>query len=120
MNRRTLTAALPASNLSQEAINFVRGEACPTAGCPPVDPSSKADSPGIEITPGPKLQVQEQTTLPAEPNLVSLTVRVPRSVPPSLLLAAVDRKLKRLRPWTQQEIVAQLLTAWLKQNGYLS
>jgi hypothetical protein len=33
--------------------------------------------------------------------------------------APFDRKLKREKPWTQQDIAAEALTLWLKKNGYL-
>jgi hypothetical protein len=33
--------------------------------------------------------------------------------------AAFDRKLKREKPWTQQDIAAEALTLRLKKNGYL-
>ena len=57
----------------------------------------------------------EPTTLPAS---VSVTVRVPADIPTKLLRAATDRKIARLRPFTQQEIVAEALAYWLKKNGY--
>ena len=66
------------------------------------------------------VRLGDEAEVEAEANLVSLTVRVPRMVSPGLLLASVDRKLKRQRPWTQQEIVAEALTLWLQQHGYLS
>ena len=68
----------------------------------------------------PRLHVGGDADVEPEAGLVSLTVRVPRVVPPGLLLASMDRKLKRQRPWTQQEIVAEALTHWLKSHGYLS
>ena len=68
----------------------------------------------------PRLRISDDTEVETEAGLVSLTVRVPRIVPPGLLLASVDRKLKRQRPWTQQEIVAEALIHWLRQHGYLS
>jgi len=32
--------------------------------------------------------------------------------------AAFDRKMKRQRPFTQQEIVSEALSLWLKKHGY--
>jgi len=48
----------------------------------------------------------------------SMTVRMPADIPPKLLRAATDRKIARQRPFTQQEIVAEALTQWLRKNGY--
>jgi hypothetical protein len=33
--------------------------------------------------------------------------------------ASFDRKLKREKPWTQQDIAAEALSLWLKKHGYL-
>jgi hypothetical protein len=50
--------------------------------------------------------------------LVSMTVRVPAGIPATLLKASSDRKLKKISPYTQQDIVAEALTTWLQKNGY--
>lgn len=50
--------------------------------------------------------------------LVSMTFRVPAELPSALVRASADRKAKRIRPFTQQEIVAEALGQWLKRNGY--
>jgi len=34
-----------------------------------------------------------------------------------LLKASSDRKIKKVHPFTQQDIVAEALTDWLKKNG---
>jgi hypothetical protein len=47
-----------------------------------------------------------------------LSVRLPAEMPQALLRASLDRKLRRVKPWTQQDIVADALMAWLKRNGY--
>lgn len=31
----------------------------------------------------------------------------------------MERKLKREKPWTQQDIATEALSLWLKQRGYL-
>ena len=49
---------------------------------------------------------------------MTLSVRLPSEIPLKILRAATDRKIARLRPWTQQEIVAEALTLWLRKNGY--
>ena len=126
MNRRTLSAALQTVDQSEAALDFVKAGSArpaPDAAATVIEPVSAAE--GVE--PGraagvvkPRLHVGGDADVESEAGLVSLTVRVPRVVPPGLLLASVDRKLKRQRPWTQQEIVAEALTHWLKSHGYLS
>ena len=123
MNRRTLSAALQTHNLPEQALQFVRGGEENTTGF--------AESGATQVQPEPRETpascaptLKPLASLAADPpgdaSLVSLTVRVPRVVPPGLLLASVDRKLKRARPWTQQEIVAEALTTWLRNHGYLT
>jgi hypothetical protein len=50
--------------------------------------------------------------------IVSATFRLPATIPPALLKASSDRKIKKIHPFTQQDIVAEALTDWLKKNGY--
>ena len=49
--------------------------------------------------------------------IVSATFRLPATLPPALLKASSDRKIKKIHPFTQQDIVAEALTDWLKKNG---
>jgi hypothetical protein len=51
---------------------------------------------------------------------VSLSIRVPSEIPDALVRASADRKIKRLRPFTQQDIAVEALTLWLRKNGYVS
>jgi hypothetical protein len=63
--------------------------------------------------------VREREPEPIASNaLVSMTFRVPSDLPSALVRASADRKAKRIRPFTQQEIVADALGQWLKRNGY--
>lgn len=50
---------------------------------------------------------------------VSLNVRIEPEISTALLRASMDRKIQRLDPFTQRDIVAEALAAWLKMNGYL-
>jgi len=119
MNRRTLSVALQTGNLPDAALDFVKGTAAKPA---PETINRGTEAPTVEesqLAADPlKRRLQPTDLDTAEAGLVSITVRVPRSVPPGLLLASVDRKLNRQRPWTQQEIVAEALTGWLRQHGY--
>lgn len=76
-----------------------------------------------------KREVRASTKAPAEKfavgaeaaaGLVSVTFRLPGHIPAGLVRASADRKVKRLRPYTQQEIVAQAVGEWLKEQGYLA
>jgi hypothetical protein len=121
-----MNAVLQTGDLSGEASAFlvagnpkpVSGNAAPAATPfvqAAVEDQAKQGKPEM-----PRLRMKEAAEDEPEAGRVSLTVRVPRLVPPGLLLASVDRKLKRQRPFTQQEIVAEAVTDWLKARGYLS
>jgi hypothetical protein len=124
MNRRTLSAALQTGNMTEQAFDFVKaGSAKPmadTAAAAPVQMAGGEESSQVGNDERLRSGLGDQGNFEAEAGLISLTVRVPRTVPPGLLLASVDRKLKRRRPWTQQEIVGEALTLWLKEHGYIS
>jgi hypothetical protein len=119
-----LSAALQTVSLTESALDFVKaGNARPaldTTAATPIPPSVAEEPRPAGNGLKPHWQIGGEEELEADAGLVSLTVRVPRGVPTGLLLASMDRKLKRQRPWTQQEIVAEALTQWLKQHGYLS
>ncbi|HAB17142.1 MAG TPA: hypothetical protein DCE44_11910 [Verrucomicrobiales bacterium] len=50
--------------------------------------------------------------------LVPLSVRVQGDLADTLLRVAFERKLQRRAPYSQQDIVIQAVTQWLKKNGY--
>jgi hypothetical protein len=45
-----------------------------------------------------------------------MTFRLPADLSHHLMRAAVERKLKRERPFSQQDIVAEALQDWLRQH----
>jgi hypothetical protein len=45
--------------------------------------------------------------------------RLPASLQQSLLRVSLERKLKRKKPWTQQDIAIEALELWLKKNASL-
>ncbi len=126
MNHRTLSAALQTGSLTGPALDFVKAGSprpvaeAPTAFAPPARPpeveAPRLTGERVDSCPRPS----EGLATELETSLASVTVRVPRVVPPGLLRASVDRKLKRQRPWTQQEIVGEALLDWLRRHGYLS
>jgi len=127
MNHRTLSAALQTGSLTGPALDFVKAGSPrpaaepPTAFAPPVRPA-EVEAPLLpaEERVKPCARPSEAVATEPEASLAAVTVRVPRVVPPGLLRASVDRKLKRQRPWTQQEIVGEALIDWLRRHGYLS
>lgn len=74
----------------------------------------------VEGAKGGKAKLQrEKESEPVAVGVVSMTFRLPADIPSGLLRASTDRKIKKLRPCTQQEIVAEALFQWLARSGYL-
>ena len=53
------------------------------------------------------------------PALVALSVRIPANLSVALLRASTERRIQGLKPFRQQEMVAEALGQWLKKNGFL-
>jgi len=53
------------------------------------------------------------------PGVVSLNTRIDPEISAALLTASMQRKIQRLQPFTQQDIVAEALRDWLRRNGFL-
>ena len=131
-NRRAMSAALQTPELPPEAWALIREgtprpqrekpvrvESIPRAdsGATPVEPSD--DSTEVETSKPVRARstpAREVEPLPPA-GLAHLSVRLPAEIPQALLRASLDRKLKRQKPWTQQDIVAEALGQWFKRNG---
>ena len=127
-----MTAALKTADLSPEALAFVRGGAPkPAAGetvvqevpaTPAATPVKEAPDPSAptEISLSkPKATPKREVSAPAPTSLVGLSFRLPAELHHATMRASFERKMQRQEPWTQQDIVAEALGAWLKKQGYL-
>lgn len=81
--------------------------------------SAVAPKPAAQAQPAPRSKAPKEEPLDTGA-LVTMTFRLPASMPQALLRASADRKMKKLRPYAQQHIVAEALTTWLQKNGYLA
>ena len=61
---------------------------------------------------------EKPAPMPVEPSLVSMTFRLPSEIPAGLIRASADQKLKHETPCSQQDIVAEALSQWLRKHGY--
>lgn len=122
--RRSLTTA----RMTPEAAAFIQGESkqtqvenvrlidvvpTSTEEDKPSDKRMKTRSRAIreEQEPGPSDVLDEL--------LVSRTARFQYRTAQALTRAHLERKLKRLRPSSQQEIIELAVQAWLRDRGYL-
>ena len=92
----------------------------------PQTPSPLLSAAKPEETPAPKLAVVQQPKAQARKDavapatsLVSVYVRLPGEISQALLKASSERKIAKLRPFTQQDIVAEAVQNWLQKNNYL-
>jgi hypothetical protein len=107
------------------------------AGTPKVQSSSRAggnDIPSSDVSstaptpppiqkaaaPAPRVSARGKDTPSKDPGpLVSVTFRVPQNISEAMMRAATDRKIRRIKPQSQQEIAAVALEEWLKSNEYM-
>lgn len=83
-----------------------------------VTPTGSAE-PGRRTTKSKAPSSKEPSTPERAETLVSMTFRLPAEIPAALVKASADRKVRRERPYTQQEMVARALSEWLEKSGYL-
>ena len=120
-----MSAALQPPVVPPEAIAIIQqGAAKPLTQNPVVAvDSAKVQPAGATVA-----KLADEPQRPAKPRaekergvesvaIVSATFRLPATLPPALLKASSDRKIKKVHPFTQQDIVAEALTDWLKKNG---
>ena len=125
--KRTMSQALQASNLTEEAAAFVAaGTARPAVVSTPSPSAPSHQSASLASVPMPEpVAAMERgqsgfvhSPLPAERRgPVSMTFRLPAELPAALLRVAMERKLRQEEPFTQQDIVAQAVREWLERNG---
>jgi hypothetical protein len=105
VQRRTLSQALQTSEFTEAAIAFVNGSASQAAES--IEYSDKAQTTAKSPPPKPSGDASGSGT-------VSMTFRLPSELCSRLLRVSLDRKLKRQKPFTQQDIMAEALMVWLK------
>ena len=128
-----MSAALKTPELGSEAMAFIKaGSPQPQVAQPVVEtPVEKTELALVSYeTPAgraeePTRAVRAKGTAPkaeayvTAPGLAFTSLRLPLEIPHALMRAAFDRKLRREKPWTQQDIAAEALSFWLKKHGYL-
>jgi hypothetical protein len=50
--------------------------------------------------------------------LVGTSYRLPEELVFKVMKASAERKIRKIHPWAQQDIVAEAVNAWLKAEGY--
>ena len=120
VKRRSLDDAL-----TPEEEEFVR-QSAPKASKPKTKkPKPKKETPPMS-KPAFKQEIPPSFSQPAnEPGeqraarTSSVNARIDPLITTALLRASFERRLQRQTPTTQQDIIAEALTQWLKKHGYL-
>ena len=125
VNRRSLDDALTPDEQSfletgktAKAEPKPKSEATSKKGNPPMARAALKEN----FAQRPTAQVPPSSALPqfTMAGAVSLNVRIEPEISTALLRASMDRKIQRLDPFTQRDIVAEALAEWLKKHGYLA
>jgi hypothetical protein len=113
MKRKSLADALSPDALSPEAREFLE------AGTPQPQsrPSEAAPKPPVaEKAPRPKQRTEAQEPEGVVP-LITQSYRLPVALVSTLMRASMERKIARLKPWSQQAIVTEAVTKWLQTHA---
>src|SRR5271165_2928314 len=78
-----------------------------------VEQRSEAQQPAKKRIPKQVNQTEEESPLPIR---VPQTYRLPQRLVEDLARAAIERKIKRRKPWSQQDIVAEAIREWLSKH----
>jgi hypothetical protein len=98
--RRSMSNAL-----SPEKVAFLRGEPAEER---PSTPERNTEE-----------KVQRAPLPPGGRGRITVTVRLEPDVADALSQASAERKMKRLEPYTQQDIIGDALKQWLRDTGFL-
>ena len=79
-----------------------------------VEQRSEAEQPAKKRMPKQVTEEGEESPLPI---LVPQTYRLPQRLVEDLARAAIERKIKRRKPWSQQDIVAEAIGEWLTHHA---
>jgi hypothetical protein len=80
-----------------------------------VEQRSEAQQPAKKRMPKQVTQTEEEES--PLPIRVPQTYRLPQRLVDDLARAAIERKIKRRKPWSQQDIVAEAIGEWLSHHA---
>jgi hypothetical protein len=108
--RRSMTNAL-----SPEKVAFLRGEAIEERPSAPEPSTSQQRTPQRSTVE----KVERPLPPPAGRGRITVTVRLEPDVAEALSHASAERKMRRIEPYTQQDIIGDALKQWLRDAGFL-
>jgi hypothetical protein len=115
--RDFIQAGIPKSQFVQTDSKKEAGEATPPGllETKAVEQRSEAEQPAKKRMPKQVTQTEEEES--PLPIRVPQTYRLPQRLVEDLARAAIERKIKRRKPWSQQDIVAEAIGEWLSHHA---
>jgi hypothetical protein len=98
-----------ASALTPEKIAFLKGD--------PPEPHPSVEEQSPQSIPE-NMRMASPAPAPVGRERVTVTVRLEPDVVAALVQASAERKVKRLHPHSQQDIVGDALKLWLRDAGF--
>lgn len=122
--RRSMSEALRTDKLTEEALTFVTGKASPSAQVPALTGESRSAKDLAPQTEQAMSLSRDGLGKPTQPShsalfagTISMTFRLPTELSARLCSASAERKSRRERPFSQQDIVAEALDEWLERHS---
>lgn len=115
-HRRNLNQALASPELNDAAAAFLSGKPAQHGGnIGNVEQLPRGTGFDLGAVPASGRHSTNEATVRGS---VSVSFRLPSEMAARLLQAALERKLRRVEPFTQQAILADALEAWLKKHEH--
>jgi hypothetical protein len=117
--RDFIQAGVPKPQFTQTDFKKEEGEATPPPSLETkaVEQKSEAQQPAKKRMPKQVTQTQTEEEESPLPIRVPQTYRLPQRLVEDLARAAMERKIKRRKPWSQQDIVAEAIGEWLSHHA---
>jgi predicted CoA-binding protein len=109
-----MTPGTPKSQFVPTQPDKAEGEA--SSALIPESPKTTINPEENKQIPAPVPVVRQSEDEFPSPVLVPQTFRLPQRLVDDLARAAIERKIKRRKPWSQQDIVAEAIKEWLRKH----
>ena len=127
MNRRSMTQAISVE--SPDVKEFLKAGVPTPKVAPPKAVEEAAPAP-TPVAAKPQPLIPEAPEKPAKSKsavlveerqeaTVPVTFRLPERLVTAMISASADRKIRRIKPSTQQDMAALAIEEWMRKNAYL-
>jgi hypothetical protein len=107
-----LKAGVPAPKIAQPQAEEKADEVPEARKQQPAAVDAPPEKPRTKAKPAAVLEERQEAAVP-------VTFRLPERLVRAMISASADRKIKRIKPSTQQDMAALAMEEWLRKNAYL-